>query len=288
MGEDMQETINTVIETGEYRTYINRQGEGNEQAILFLHGSGPGATAWSNWQHALPALEDRYDCIAPDLIGFGKSSHPDDPPTGVSAWLKVWVAQQVDLLDALGLEKVSIVGNSLGGAIALHLLHEHPDRFDRAVLMGTGGTPMLMNERLEVVWGFYDDPTAERMANILSWFAYDPAFVGDDLDGIAKMRLEAAMNPDVRRSFTSMFPSPRQEQYDAMILPEENVKGIENPVLLVHGRDDVIVPLETSVYLMERLSQVQMHVFGRCSHWTQIEYRHSFNRLLAEFFKGEI
>lgn len=202
--------------------------------------------------------------------------------------MRVWVKQQVDLLDALGLQKAHIVGNSLGGAIALHLLHEHPDRFDRAVLMGTGGTPLKLNERLEVVWGFYEDPTAERMAKMLSWFAYDPMVVGGDLDEIAKMRLDAALNPEVRRSFASMFPPPRQEQYDALVLPEEEVNSIQHSVLLIHGRDDVIVPLETSLYLLEQLPEVQMHVFGKSSHWTQIEYRGSFNRLLADFFGSEI
>lgn len=284
----MEETINAVVETAGYQTYINRQGEGNEQAILFLHGSGPGATAWSNWQYALPALEDRYDSIAPDLIGYGKSSHPEDPPEGVEAWLEVWIKQQIDLLDALGLQKVNVVGNSLGGGIALHLLHRYPERFDRALLMGTGGAPLEMNEQLEALWGFYDDPTPERMSRILGWFAYDPAVVGGDLDSIAEMRLEAALNPDVRRSFSSMFPQPRQHQMDALTLPEENVESIEHPVLLVHGRDDVIVPLETSLYLLERLSRVQMHVFGQCRHWIQIEYRDSFNRLVADFFENNI
>lgn len=204
----MQEVLEAAIQTGSHETYVNRQGEGNEESILFLHGSGPGATAWSNWQHALPALSDRFDCVAPDLIGFGNSAHPETPPEGVRDWLEVWIQQQVDLLDSLGLSTVKLVGNSLGGAITLHLLHRYPERFERAVLMGTGGTPLPIPEQLEVVWGFYDDPTPERMARIISWFAYDPAIVGGDLDEIARMRLEAALKPAVRRSFASMFPKP--------------------------------------------------------------------------------
>lgn len=111
----MSETMETSIETGSYGTYLNRSGEGNDEAVLFLQGSGPGATAWSNWQFALPALGERFDCLAPDLIGYGKSDHPDEPPQGVTPWLDIWVNQQIELLDNLGLEKAHLVGNSMGG-----------------------------------------------------------------------------------------------------------------------------------------------------------------------------
>lgn len=284
----MQKDVATTVRNAEYRTHVNRRGEGNEEAILFLHGSGPGATGWTNWQHALPALGSRYDCIAPDLIGFGGSSHPEDPPTGASAWTKIWTEQQLNLLDALGLRKVHLVGNSLGGVLALRLLREQPDRFDRAVLMGAPSAPMRMNPQLEVAWGFYDDPTPERMARLIGWFAFDPGAVGGDLRAIAADRQEAAMSPGIRRSFASMFPPPRQEQLDALSLPDEELDAIEHPVLLIHGRDDVIVPLETSLHLLKQLPSVQLHVFGRCSHWTMIEYRDAFNRLLADFFGGEL
>jgi 2-hydroxymuconate-semialdehyde hydrolase len=284
----METLATNVVQTGPYETYLNRTGEGNAEAILFLHGSGPGATAWSNWQFALPALGERYDCIAPDLVGFGQSEHPEDPPEGMSAWLDVWVGQAVALLDNLGLKKAHLVGNSMGGAVAEHLVDRHPGWVEKVVLMGTAGAPHRITEQLDTVWGFYDDPTEERMARILSWFAYDPSIVGDDLEEIARMRLEAAMDPGVRRSFSAMFPAPRQRHVDALAPSDGALARMDRPVLLIHGRDDGIVPLETSLYLLERLPRVQLHVFGRCSHWTMIEYKDEFNRLLADFFGGEL
>lgn len=284
----METVEKNVVQTGPYKTYLNRTGQGNAEAILFLHGSGPGAMAWSNWQFALPALGDSYDCLAPDLIGFGQSEHPEDPPGSVSAWIDLWVAQMIALLDELGLEKVHPVGNSMGGAVAEHLLDRHPKRFERAVLMGTAGAPHRITEQLDTVWGFYDEPTEERMARILGWFAYDSSVVGDDLDAIARMRLEAAMNPGVRRSFSAMFPAPRQRHVDALAPSDEALERMEHPVLLIHGRDDGIVPLETSLYLLQHLPRVQLHVFGQCSHWTMIEYKDEFNKLLADFFGGTL
>ena len=283
----MTETIDTNVQTGSYETYLNRAGEGNDEAVLFLQGSGPGATAWSNWQFALPALGERFDCLAPDLIGYGKSDHPDDPPRGAEAWLDIWVNQQIELLDNLGLEKAHLVGNSMGGALSLHLLHRHPDRVDRLALMGTMGTPHQITAWLDQLWGFYEDPSEERMAEVISRFVYNPDAVGGDLEGIAEQRYPGAMDENVSSSFASMFPEPRQKHVDDLTLPDLAFQRMDHPVLLVHGRDDGIIPLETSLYLLERLPNVQMHVFGQCRHWIMIEYAAAFNELLSDFLKGD-
>jgi 2-hydroxymuconate-semialdehyde hydrolase len=282
----MSETVETNVKTGSYETYLNRAGEGREEAILFLQGSGPGATAWSNWQFALPALSESYDCLAPDLIGYGKSDHPDDPPQGVVPWLDIWVNQQIELLDNLGLERAHLVGNSMGGGLALHLLHSHPDRVGRVILMGTMGTPFQITDWLDQLWGFYDDPSEERMAEAISWFVYDPDTVGGNLESIAEERYPAAMNEKVQRSFGSMFPPPRQKHVDDLALPDLAFQRMNHPVLLVHGRDDGIIPLETSLYLLERLPNVQMHVFGQARHWTMIEHAAAFNQLVEDFLQG--
>jgi 2-hydroxymuconate-semialdehyde hydrolase len=256
--------------------------------VLFLHGSGPGVTAWANWRFAVPALASEFDCIAPDLWGFARSGHPDPPPVGARAWMDLWVEQVIALMDHFGIDRAHLVGNSMGGAIALHLLHRHRERFERVVLMGTAGAPHRITHQLDVAWGFYEEPTAERLAQIIRWFVYDPATVGGDLDAIARDRLQAALDPTVRRSYEAMFPAPRQQHLDALVLPEEAYGAMERPVLLVHGRDDVIVPLETSLWLLPRLPRVQLHVFGQCSHWVQIEKRDSFNALIRAFLRGEL
>ena len=277
------EVATGTLQTGGYRTHYNRAGEGNEEKLLFLHGSGPGATGWSNWQFALPELGESFDCIGPDMIGYGQSEHPESPPHGTDEWLEVWLDQISSILDQLGLEKVHIVGNSMGGALALHFLKRNPEKVGRLVLMGTMGTPHQIRDGLADLWGFYDDPSPENMKKAIERFVYDPGIVGGDLDAIAEARYEAAMNEDVSRSFASMFPAPRQAHVDNLALTDTFFQSMENPTLLVHGRDDVIIPLETSLYLLERLPQVQMHVFGRCRHWIMIEHREAFNRVVADF-----
>jgi 2-hydroxymuconate-semialdehyde hydrolase len=279
---------NTKIKTGSYDTYINLSGEDQKEAILFLHGSGPGVTAWSNWQFALPALDAHFHCIAPDLAGFGATDHPKDSPRGMRAWMRLWVDQCLALLDSLNIEKAHLVGNSMGGAIALHLLMDAPERFDQIVHMGPIGTPHRITPALDRLWGFYDDPSVQMFKNIIRWFVYDDSFLADRLDSIAQTRFEAAMNPDVQRSFKAMFPAPRQAAIDDLVVSELAIRRMDHPTLLVHGRDDHIVPMETSFYLLQHLPNAQMHVFGQCSHWIQVEKANSFNQLLIQFFSGQI
>jgi 2-hydroxymuconate-semialdehyde hydrolase len=279
---------NTKIKTGAYESYVNISGEDQKEAVLFLHGSGPGVTAWSNWQFALPALDGQFHCIAPDLAGFGATDHPNPSPSGMHSWMRLWVDQCKALLDEMKIEKAHLVGNSMGGAIALHLLMDAPDRFERVVHMGPIGTPHKITPALDRLWGFYDDPTVQTFRNLIRWFVYDKAFLADKLDSIAQTRFEAAMNPDVERSFKAMFPAPRQTAIDDLVVSELALRRMEHPTLLIHGRDDGIVPMETSLHLLKYLPNVQLHVYGQCSHWIQVEYAKSFNQLLTQFFSGQI
>ncbi|AFH40244.1 alpha/beta fold hydrolase [Thermus thermophilus] len=274
------------VATGPFLTHLHRAGEG--EAVLFIHGSGPGATGLSNWQLALPELGRDFLCLAPDLVGYGESTHPEPPPRGARAWMRLWVDQLLGLLDALGLERAHLVGNSLGGGIALHLLMEAPERFGRVVLMGPAGGPFRQTPELDRIWGFYEDPTLSAMRNAIRWFAFDEGFVRDRLEEIARMRLEAALRPEVRRSFEAMWPRPRQEAIDQLVVPPSALKRMDHPVLILHGYRDGIVPIETSLYLMEHLPNAHLVLLGRTSHWVQIEQAATFHRLVRAFLKGEL
>jgi len=281
----MAEIERVTLRTGSVDTHLCRAGSG-EEAVLFLHGSGPGANGFSNWQFALPAFADRWLALAPDLVGFGQSTHPQDPPRHIRGWMRLWVDQCLALLDALGLERVHLVGNSMGGCVALHLLAEAPQRFSKVVLMGTAGAPMQITPELDRLWSFYEDPTPGTMRQVVRWFAFDPDFVGDRLEEIVRIRLETAMQPQVRRSFEAMFGGDRQKIVDALVVPESSLRLMDHDILMIHGRDDRIVPLETSLWLLPRLSRASLHVIPRCGHWTQIEHRETFHRLVRQHLEG--
>jgi len=277
------------IQTGAYRTHFHQTGQKGKDAILFIHGSGPGATALSNWQHALPFFSEQgFYCVAPDLIGFGKSEHPDSPPIGTRTWLNIWIEQLKQLLDALNIERTHVVGNSLGGAVALHLALHIPERINRVTLMGPAGAPFSITTELDRIWGFYEDASKQSMMQIIRWFAYDDHFLRDQLSEIAEMRLASALQPEIRRSYEAMFPAPRQQHVDGLIVPAASLRRMEQPVLLIHGREDPIVPVETSYYFAQHLPNMKLAVFGQCSHWTQIEHRDAFHQLVLQFLTGKI
>lgn len=281
------EITQRTVTTGGFDTFFHETGAGNEQTLLLLHGSGPGANAISNWQFALPFLGDTYHCLAPDIAGFG-ASPCDQPPTGAAAWIDVWVQQMIDFLDALELTKVSLVGNSMGGGVSLHLVDRHPERFERIVLMGAVGVPFTATEGLKRGWGYYERGTKDELAYLVSKFLYNPGVLGADLDAIAENRYQFVMQDVVKEQFVAMFPGDTQVHVDAFVLPPERLAKMQQPFLLTHGREDFFIPLSNSYYMEEHLANAQLHVFSHCGHWIQIEQRNSFNNIVKFFFDGAL
>ena len=269
--------IGETIEVNGIRTNYHDLGSG--APVVLIHGSGPGVSAWANWRLTLPILAERFRVLAPDVLGFGYT----DPPKGVRYDLDTWTGHLFGFLDALGLDRVSLVGNSFGGALALSLTARYPHRVDRLVLMGSVGVSFELTPELDAVWGF--EPSLPRMRALLDIFAYDRTLVNDDL---ARLRLDAANRPGVQEAYRTMFPAPRQASIDALTIDEDLLRRIENPTLVVHGRDDRVIPLSTSLRLHEWIDQSELHVFGRCGHWAQIEHADAFNRLVSDFLGSPV
>ncbi|GAA2646266.1 alpha/beta hydrolase [Streptomyces vastus] len=280
----MTTTIHTDVKVGEHTIRLNRAGEGNPEAILFLHGSGPGATGMSNFAQTIEAFADVYDCLVIDQIGWGDSSHPDTAP---GARLRQNTDAVLALLDELGLDRVHLVGNSLGGALALHLLARAPERFGKAIGMGAAGagnmgapTPAMFR-----LISFYDDPTPRAMAELISFMLHDPDLFGDRLDAIAEERLATALRPEVERSHRQTFT---MAPGSGLGLPEIALKRIPNEVLFVHGREDVIVPPEGSEWFVRRVPNSRLYLIPHCGHWTQIEQAETFNNVARAFLAGQL
>lgn len=252
----------------------NYHDVGTGDPVLLIHGSGPGVTAWANWRLTMPALARHLRVVAPDVPGFGYTER-----TGTVGYdLEGWTDHLVAFLGALDLPRVHVVGNSFGGALALSIATRHPALVDRLVLMGSVGVPFEITQGLDTVWGF--EPSPANMRELLEVFAHDRSLLTEEL---VRSRLEAATRPGVQEAFSAMFPAPRQRSVDALTLDEDAIRGIDRPVLVVHGRDDRVIPLANSLRLLELIDQAQLHVFGRCGHWVQIEHAAAFNRLVAGF-----
>lgn len=250
--------------------------------MLLLHGGGAGAGAQANWAPMLEEVADRVHAIAPDLVGFGTTDHPDPPPYGPRPWLELRVEQLIAVLDHYGIERADLVGNSLGGALTLAFVLKHPDRVGRIVLMGSAGAPFKPGDPLIRLLTFYDDPTRENLKAIMESFVYDLEGFGD-VDALVDHRLEVALAEDARRSFVAMFHDENGEPTRELALEEDVVRGITHEALLVHGREDHIIPFDASLWLLDKLPNSQLHVFSRCGHWTMLEWTRDFSRLVCDF-----
>lgn len=247
---------------------------GSGSPVLLLHGSGPGVSAYANWRLTMPALADEHRVIAFDQPGFGFTERPP----GTEYTVEGWTDHVLGVLDALGLDRVDLVGNSFGGAIALRFAAAHPDRVRRLVLMGSVGVSFPITKALDEVWGYTPEPGAMRA--IMNFFAYDTSLLTDDL---AAVRERAATQPGVQEAYASMFPAPRQRWVNALAVPEAAVSTLPHETLLIHGMDDQVIPLEASLQLLHLIEHAQLVVFGRCGHWVQIEQADRFTAALRNF-----
>jgi 2-hydroxymuconate-semialdehyde hydrolase len=266
-------------QAGDYRLRVHTCGPVDAPPIVWLHGSGPGVSALSNWEHLMNRFAPDYFSIAPDVLGFGDSEHPDPAPTGMPSYTRVRAETTLRLLDALDIEKAHVVGNSMGGMITLTLAQLAPDRVDRMILMGSGGAPIPPTPDLMKLITFYQDPSVAAMADLLTAFVYDSDLFAGQLDEIAADRLSRAVREDVRRSHLATFdPSAGPVRFAA-----EELAVLPHETLVLHGREDRMLPVACGYYLAENLPNAQLHVLPHTGHWIQIEQADRFTAQARTF-----
>ncbi len=269
--------VGAILRHGRFTTNYHDIGRG--PVVLLLHGSGPGVTAWANWRLVLPKLSESFRVIAPDIVGFGYTEFDG----GTVPSLPVWLEHVTSFLAALEIDRVLVVGNSFGGALSLWLASEHPELVDRLVLMGSVGSEFELTAGLDAVWGY--EPSLPAMEALLEIFTYDTAKLPSTL---AAARFEASSKPGAAERWSSLFPAPRQRWIDALALGRARLGDLRQPTLLVHGREDEVIPLESSYRLLEQIDDAQLHVFPHCGHWVQIERAAEFSALVATFFEHDV
>lgn len=270
------------LKTEGFTTSYCHAGEEHDEAIIFLHGSGPGANGESNWRYILPRFSGKYQVIAPDFVGFGKTELPEDTNLTFWQWTTLRVKQILQLMDHHGIEKAHLVGNSMGGFIALSALMHSSDRFDKITLMGSGGAgPVSTSPPIEIVrmTNFFKDPTIEAFRNLVTWFLYDESVIGDSLEEIVQLRYQNIMKPEVRELYPKLFPQSPLE----LAIPVSALRRIKQDVLILHGYEDQFVPKEASLFLMEHIPKAELVMVKECGHWFQIEKEDRFVEYVDQF-----
>jgi 4,5:9,10-diseco-3-hydroxy-5,9,17-trioxoandrosta-1(10),2-diene-4-oate hydrolase len=271
-------------QAGDFKLHYHEAGSG--EPLVLLHGGGPGASGWSNFGRNLPVFASEYRTLLVDQPGFGGS----DKPEVTGQFFTFSADALVSLLDTLGIQRVHIIGNSLGGGTAVRFALRYPDRAGRLVLMAPGGLGVNVfspdpTEGVKAIYSFTapPGPSREKLANFLRTLVFDKSLVTDEL---VEERFRAATDPESMRAMASMgksFTSP--DTFEEGMLWREAYR-LRQRVLLVWGREDRVNPLDGALLAVKTIQRAQLHVFGRCGHWAQLEKFDEFNRLTMDFLRS--
>ena len=267
--------------------HLHYDEAGQGPVTIMLHGGGPGASGMSNFKHNLPAFAGHFRTLVVDQPGYGKS---DKPPVQGNYFTFAATALK-DLLDELGIDQAHLVGNSLGGGTAVRFALDNPERAGRLVLMGPGGLSLnvFAPDPTEGVkrlaeFGAPPGPSREKMEAFLRTLVFDQRLVTDEL---IDERYATASDPESLQAMASMgasFFDPAT--YEQGLLWRE-AHRLRHRVLLIWGREDRVNPVDGALVAMKMIRRAQLHVFGGCGHWVQLEKAAGFNRLAIEFLNGD-
>ena len=242
---------------------------GTGEVLLLIHGMGGSS---HSWRAVMPLLATKYRVIAPDLLGFGDSDKPrGDYSLGAFA---VWLR---DFLDALGIDKVTVVGHSLGGGIAMQFAHQHRDYCRRLVLVSSGG----LGSDVGGVLRFLSLPGAEL---VLPMLASKPA-----LAAIEKLRsrncsaeevtrfsetmyaLQALVNRENRQSFLRTLRAVVDARGQAVCALNRLHLNADTPALIVAGDQDRVIPVEHARAAHAEMPNSRLHIIEGAMHQPQVE-----------------
>jgi 2-hydroxy-6-oxonona-2,4-dienedioate hydrolase len=259
-------------------------GDAGATPVVLLHGSGPGATGWSNFAGNIGVIaEAGFHVVVPDMPGWGDS--------GAVATKDMDHDQDlVGLLDAIGWTAAALVGNSMGAHTAIRFATLHPERITHLVMMGASlgrGQAGLFSagdgpsEGLKVLVEAYKDASPDKMRALVEIMTYDKVrFATPEL---TQARSDAALaRPDHLRNYVEGLAhgAPIPRKVDRALIP-----GISVPTLLVHGKDDRVLHYEISLWLTANIPNSRLVLFNRCGHWAMIEHAAEFNRLVVDFLR---
>jgi 4,5:9,10-diseco-3-hydroxy-5,9,17-trioxoandrosta-1(10),2-diene-4-oate hydrolase len=264
------------------KLHYHEAGESAGTPVVLLHGGGPGVSAWSNFGRNVPVFAERFRTLAVDQVGFGKSGKP--PVEG--SYFTFSASKLAALLDELGIEQVHLVGNSLGGGTAVRFALDYPDRAGRLVLMGPGGLSLNAfapdpTEGVKRLSEFAMEPSREKIEAFIRTMVFDQRLVTDQL---IDERFASASEPGALEALRSMGMSFFTHAEEGMLWREAH--KLTPRTLLIWGREDRVNPLDGALVALKIIKRAQLHVFGGCGHWAQLEKFDEFNRLALGFLAG--
>ena len=257
--------------------HVHDVGVAHRGVVVFIHGSGPGASGWSNFKGNYPFLaEHGYRAVVPDTLGYGYSTKPTE---GTYSLSDVGL-QYKALLEALGVERATLVGNSQGGAIAIAMALDHPDLVERLVLMAPGG--------LEAREVYMEMEGIRAMLRVL----YKQGVSRESLREVFRLQLhdESRITDQV---IEERYQIARTQHKDniariAVANQEARLSEIDCPVLCFWGANDKFCPSTGAAKIAARCRASRTMLIASCGHWVMVEYPKLFNGLTLQFLNDEL
>ncbi|MCF8588797.1 alpha/beta fold hydrolase [Gordonia liuliyuniae] len=271
------------IATDEGVIVYHEAGEHNDDALLLLHGSGPGVTGWRNYRGNLEYFARTHHCYIVEFPGFGVSDAVEGHPVLTAG------SSVIRFMDALGIESAAMIGNSMGGVVGVNLAIKHPDRVRKLVTIGGVGPNIFSSspsEGLRLLQEFTDAPDRDKLVRWLNAMVYDRALVTDEL---IEERWEAAINPDAAKTAAMMYGSAAFEMQQKFLADADfppywaMMHKVKCPTLLTWGRDDRVSPPDMSLAPMRLIPDAQLNIFPKCGHWVMIEAKAAFEASVTAF-----
>jgi pimeloyl-ACP methyl ester carboxylesterase len=262
------------VQAGDIRMHYNDVGSG--YPVIMLHGTGPGASSWSNFGRNVGAFAERHRALLVDMPQYGKSQK-----VVIEGGRLTFTARVLrDLMDALGIERAHFVGNSMGGQVAIKLAIDAPERVDKLVVIGSNPvsyslfSPMPL-EGIKHIAGYYrgeGGPSLDKMRRLMQTILFDQSFLDEDT---LRDRYEASIEPEVIELMTKAPPANQDLTAELHL--------VRSPTLIIWGADDRLGALDVGLLMLRRFQNARMHIFNRCGHWAQVEHADAFNRLVLDF-----
>ncbi|MXO74371.1 alpha/beta fold hydrolase [Altererythrobacter aerius] len=271
---ELREATYTVA--GDYQIHLKEAGSG--PAVVFIHGSGPGASGASNFRQNIDAFVSAgYRVILPDMIGYGASSKPE----GVDYPLQLFTDTLYDALRQHGVESAHLIGNSLGGGVAIQMTLDHPEFARRLVLMAPGAVAEQAS--------YFTMPGIAKMVS---------GFGGPDFNLEEQRRLIAnLLHPDYadripEELVAERFAVARTQPKDVLARMKTPNLGLrlhelDKPIFVMWGLNDEFCPESHARLFLDACPDVRTLTFARTGHWVQVERAAEFNAYAIDFLNAD-
>jgi 4,5:9,10-diseco-3-hydroxy-5,9,17-trioxoandrosta-1(10),2-diene-4-oate hydrolase len=254
---------------------IHYLDQGSGEPVVFLHGSGSGASGHSNFKFNYPFLaENGFRSIVPDLIGYGYSDKPDD----VEYHIDFFVECVKQTLDVIGVDSVHLIGNSLGGAIAIRFALTYPDQVKSLNLMAPGG--------IEDQPSYFAMPGMAIMKEV---FTGGPN--KDALEQFIRRGLvydDKHVDEQLVNERWGIFQQQNMQVINTMVVPnmEDQLGELNCPIIAFWGANENMMPETGIAKLTKKCSNIRLTIVSECGHWVMVEHKDLFNRMTLDFLRN--